>query len=100
VKTLAIQLEDDLHAQLSAIVQLASSTMKDELRQAIEAHVGVRRSDPELLARAEAARVEIEREAAARQAALAELLGAPQAAAESSKSRRNGRSSREGSPAS
>jgi len=39
VKTLAIRLEDDVHAQLQVIAKLQESSIADEIRQAIEAHL-------------------------------------------------------------
>lgn len=81
MKTLAIRLEDDLHAQLSVVAQLGGTSITDEIRQAIEAHVAAKRTDPELTARAEAVRQDIEREAQARQQALNDLFGGAKAAA-------------------
>jgi len=81
MKTLAIRLEDDLHAQLSVIAQLGGTSITDEIRQAIEAHVAAKRTDPELTARAEAVRQEIEREAQVRQQALNDLFGSAKAPA-------------------
>ena len=75
VKTLAIRLEPDLHAQLSLIAQLRSSTITDEIRQAIEAHVAAVTGSSEFAERSEELLAEIEREATARRAAIATLLG-------------------------
>jgi predicted DNA-binding protein len=77
VKTLAIRLEPDLHAQLSLIAQLRSSTITDEIRQAIEAHVAAVTGSSEFAERSEELLAEIEREATARRAAIATLLGTP-----------------------
>lgn len=75
VKTLAIRLEPDLHAQLSLIAQLRSSTITDEIRTAIEAHIALARTAPELAAQAGSVLEDIEREAVARRAAIATLFG-------------------------
>jgi predicted DNA-binding protein len=75
VKTLAIRLEPELHAQLSLIAQLRDSTITDEIRQAIEAHIVSVKSAPELAARADGVLEDIEREAVARRAAIATLFG-------------------------
>lgn len=75
VKTLAIRLDEDLHARLSVIALLAGSTVTDEIRTALEQHVASRSTDADLSARAEAARAEIERDAQARQQAIAEMFG-------------------------
>lgn len=74
-KTLAIRLDDDLHARLSVIAQLSGSTVTDEIRQAIESHIERKRSAGELSAKAGAVLEEIEREAAARRSAIAALFG-------------------------
>lgn len=75
VKTLAIRLEPELHAQLSVIAQLRDSTISDEIRTAIEAHITATKSAPELAARGQAVLEEIERDAAVRRDAIASLFG-------------------------
>jgi predicted DNA-binding protein len=75
VKTLAIRLEPELHAQLSIIAQLRASTITDEIRSAIEAHIEQASSNPDLTAQADAALEEIEREASTRREAIDALLG-------------------------
>jgi predicted transcriptional regulator len=75
MKTLAIRLDDDLHAQLSVLAQLSDSSITDEIRQAIEAHLEAKRANPELTNRAQAVLDEIEREAEGRKAAIATLFG-------------------------
>ncbi len=93
VKTLAIRLDEGLHAQLTVLAQLAEMTVTDAIRQAIEAYVEVQRSQGNLAAKAAGALEEIEREATTRRSAIQALFGdsgpaegdAPQA--ESPKSR-------------
>ncbi|MGO4452559.1 hypothetical protein [Arthrobacter sp. RAF14] len=75
VKTLGIQLEPELHAQLSMIAQLRGSNLKEEILRALTSHVETARTSGTLKAQAEAAAAEIEREAAARREALASLMG-------------------------
>ncbi len=75
VKTLAIRLEPDLHAQLSLIAQLRASTITDEIRTAIEAHIAVAKTAPELAAQSQSVLEDIEREAVARRAAISTLFG-------------------------
>lgn len=79
VKTLGIRLKPDVHAQLSFIAQLREGTITDEIQIAIAEHIARAKDDPELRSRADATRAEIEREAAARQQAIATLFaeGAP-----------------------
>ena len=74
VKTLGIRLKPDVHAQLSFIAQLREGTITDEIQIAIAEHIARAKDDPELANRAAEARAEIEREAAARQQAIATLF--------------------------
>lgn len=80
VKTLAIRLEPDLHAQLSLIAQLRGSTITDEIRTAIEAHIVFAKTAPELAAQADSVLADIERDASARREAIATLFGTDQSA--------------------
>ena len=48
MKTLAIRLEDDTHAQLSMLAQLEELTVTDAIRQAIDSYIEAKRSQPEL----------------------------------------------------
>jgi hypothetical protein len=97
VKTLAIRLEEEQHAQLGMIAKLEELTVTDAIRQAIDQWIESKRSNPELQARAEAVLADIEQEAATRRGAITALLGdkdtttAPTTEAGSS-SRRTGRS--------
>lgn len=77
MKTLAIRLDDDLHAQLSVLAQLCETSLTDEIRQALEAHIQAKRANPDLTERAKLVADEIESEAKARQAAIATLFGSP-----------------------
>lgn len=74
VKTLGIRLQPDVHAQLSFIAQLRDGTITDEIQIAIATHIAAAKTDPELASKAAEARAEIEREAAARQQAIATLF--------------------------
>lgn len=94
VKTLAIRLEPELHAQLSLIAQLRGSTITDEIRQAIEAHIVATKAAPELANKADAVLEEIEREAASRREAIATLFGSSSESQQpASSSRTRGRKS-------
>lgn len=75
VKTLAIRLDPELHAQLSVIAQLSDSTITDEIREALHAHVAAKASSKDLAGAATELLEEIERDAAIRRDALAGLLG-------------------------
>ena len=74
MKTLAIRLEDDIHAQLSMLAQLEELTVTDAIRQAIDTFIETKRSQPELTARAEAVLADIDRDAASRRDAIASLF--------------------------
>jgi predicted DNA-binding protein len=94
VKTLAIRLEPDLHARLSLIAQLRGSTITDEIRQAIEAHIAAIKDSPDLASQADSVLQDIEREATARREAIATLFGTGQPAkATGSRSRRGSQGS-------
>ena len=81
MKTLAIRLDDELHAQLSVLAQLRESTITDEIRMALESHLEATKASPELASRAQGVLDEIERDSRARQAAIATLFGTHEASA-------------------
>lgn len=81
VKTLGIRLKPDVHAQLSFIAGLRDGTITDEIEIAITEHIARSKDDPDLRSKAASARAEIEREAAARQQAIATLFDATAASA-------------------
>ena len=79
VKTLAIRLDPELHARLSVIVQLSSSTITDEIRTAIATHVEAKANDADLAGAAAELLDEIECDTAARSDALTGLRNKAQA---------------------
>jgi hypothetical protein len=95
-KTLAVRVDENLHTQLRFIAQLSDTSITEEIRRAIEHRIATAQDDPALIARAQQAQQEVEREAAARSAAIAGFIGKPatdaaveQPTASSSKSRRS-----------
>ena len=76
MKTLAIRLDDELHARLSMLSKLAGTSVTDTIRTAIEKHLDTLSSDPAITAKAEELRAEIEKDAAQQRDALAALIGA------------------------
>lgn len=82
VKTLAIRLPDELHAQLVLVASLEDQSLTDTIRQAIEELIERKRADGDLAAQAAKALEEMERETQARKQALQALLGAQQAPGE------------------
>ena len=75
MKTLAIRMDDELHAQLSVLAQLSGNSITDEIRQAIETHLEAMRTNPELSARAAGVLDDIERQARDRATAITTLFG-------------------------
>jgi len=74
VKTLAIRLEDELHAQLSVVAQLSDSTISDEIRQAIEEHIERKMASDEFTSKAQAVLDDIERQATAKREAITAMF--------------------------
>jgi predicted DNA-binding protein len=74
VKTLAIRLPDELHAQLVLIASLEGQSLTDTIRQAIYELVERKRGDGELAAQAAKALEEMEQDAQARRQALQALI--------------------------
>jgi predicted DNA-binding protein len=75
VKTLAIRLPDELHAQLVLIASLDGQSLTDTIRQAISELIERKRDDGDLAAQAAKVLEEMEHEAQARRQALQALLG-------------------------
>jgi predicted transcriptional regulator len=73
-KTLAIRLPDALHAQLSIIAQLEGTSLSAVLMLAVTTFVDRKRDEGDLAARAGEALADIDREAAARRAAIEQLF--------------------------
>lgn len=74
-KTLGIRVDNELHAKLSFISQLRESSLQGEIVQAIRDRVEAAQQDEELIAKAAEVREQIEREARARQEAIAGMFG-------------------------
>jgi hypothetical protein len=75
VKTLGIRLPGELHAQFALVAQLDGLSLTDAILRAVEHYVETKRGERDFAERAAAALAEIEREAAARRAAIEELFG-------------------------
>lgn len=74
MKTMAIRVEDELHAQFVILAQLDGVPLTEELRLALEGHMAARRSEPGFAEKARAVLEEIDREAAARRGAISALF--------------------------
>jgi len=75
MKTLAIRLDDELHARVGLLSKLSGSTATDTIRTAIEKHLEVLASDPTITAKAEELTAEIDKEAELQRQALTALFG-------------------------
>lgn len=84
VKTLAIRLPDELHAQLVLVASLEDQSLTDTIRRAIEELIERKRADGDLAAQAAKALEEIEQETQARKQALQALLGGERPSGEDS----------------
>ncbi|MGV9834258.1 hypothetical protein ACWDUL_08690 [Nocardia niigatensis] len=74
--TLAIRIDTARHTQLTWIAELRGTSLKAECFGAVDAWIEAAKSDPDLMARANAARAAIEEEARARQSAIDNLFTA------------------------
>src|SRR5258708_12395536 len=75
VKTLAIRLPDQLHAQLVLVAALEEASLTDTIRQAIEELIERKRADGDLAAQAAKALEEMEQEAKVPKQAFQPLPG-------------------------
>jgi antitoxin component of RelBE/YafQ-DinJ toxin-antitoxin module len=73
VKTLAIRLDDELHAQLHSVTLLEGVTITDAIRTSIRDYIDDRRIS--LRGKAQDALVQIDQEASERRAAISSLFG-------------------------
>lgn len=78
MKTLAIRLDDEQHAQLTVLAQLEEISVTEFIRTAIDAQLQAKRSQPDLAAKAEAVLADINAEAEARRSALTGLFAPPE----------------------
>ena len=76
MKTLAIRLDDELHARLAILSKLGGLSLTDTIRVALEDHAATLAASPDIAAKAEALTAEIEREANEQRSAIKALLGA------------------------
>ncbi|PSR58687.1 MULTISPECIES: hypothetical protein [Nocardia] len=74
--TLAIRIDTARHTQLTWIADLRKRSLKAECFAAVDAWIEAAKNDPDLMARANAARAAIEEEARTRQAAINNLFTA------------------------
>ena len=90
MKTLAIRLEDDMHARLNILAKLANQSLTDTIRDAIEAHVVKLSADPAISAKADELTAEIDREAAEQRSAITALFGHAKPASRARQQPKNG----------
>jgi hypothetical protein len=75
MKTLAVRLDDETMDLLGAVSQLEGTSLVDQIRIAVTAHLERKVAGGELTTQAQAAIEAIDAEAAARKAAIGSLLG-------------------------
>lgn len=80
MKTLAIRLDDEIHARVTILARLRGVSVTDAIRAAIEAHVVTLSQDPDVSAKAKSLVDEIERDAKQQQDALKALFPADEVA--------------------
>jgi hypothetical protein len=79
MKTIACRFEDGLFDLLSITAELEGTSVAQEIREAVEAHVHRKATSGVLEAKAAEAMAEIDQEAKDRKSAIAILIGKPQA---------------------
>jgi hypothetical protein len=79
MKTIAARFEDGLFELLSITAQLEDTSIVEQIREAVEAHVARKMDSGALAAKAAEAMAEIDQEAKDRKSAIAALIGKPQA---------------------
>lgn len=75
MKTLAVRLDDELHARIGMLSKLSGMTVTDTIRTAIEKHLDTLANDPTITAKAEELRAEIEKDAELQRQTLSALFG-------------------------
>ncbi|KHJ74260.1 DNA-binding protein [Rhodococcus sp. Chr-9] len=75
MKTLAVRLDDELHARIGMLSKLSGMTVTDTIRTAIEKHLDTLANDPAITAKAEELRAELEKDAELQRQALSALFG-------------------------
>lgn len=76
VKTLGVRLPDELHVQFVLVAGLDGLSLGDAVKRAVELYVASKQTEDGFAERAAAVLEDIEREAAARRAAIQGLFGA------------------------
>ena len=74
MKTLAIRLDDEVHARLTMLAKLSGVTLTDAIRTAIDSYVATLAANGDLSAQAEAALADIDRQASQQREAIASLF--------------------------
>jgi predicted transcriptional regulator len=99
MKTIAIKIDDELHAQLMAIAQLEGVTATEIIRDGVIAHLQAKQADGSLATKAQAVLDEIEREADVKRKAIANMLGSTGASPAKGRTRKATGKSGNGDPA-
>lgn len=75
MKTIAARFDEPLFEALALVANLEETSIVDQIREAVEAHITRKMADGELAARAQSALDDIDREAEVRKAAIGSLIG-------------------------
>ncbi|WP_454162995.1 DNA-binding protein [Gordonia iterans] len=95
MKTLAVRLDDELHARVGMLSKLSGNTVTDTIRTAIENHLEVLANDPQITAKAQELTAEIDRDAEMQRQALKDLFGSSTSTSTAAKpTTRGGRSTK------
>ena len=86
MKTIAARFDDSLFELLSLVATIEETSIVDQIRDAVDAHIKSKIANGDLEARAAATMAEIDEEAKARKAAISSLIG--QAGGRNAKGRR------------
>jgi predicted transcriptional regulator len=89
MKTMAIRLDDELHAQLTVLAQLEESSVTDVIRQAIETHLEKKRTQPELSTKAAEVLAAIDAQADRQRDAIASMFGNTEQPAKTTRARKS-----------
>jgi predicted transcriptional regulator len=74
MRTMAIRVDDEVHATFVILSQVDGISLSDELKLALDNHVARRKDEPGFAEKAQAVLEEIDKEAAARRTAIQSLF--------------------------
>jgi predicted DNA-binding protein len=78
IRPLSVRMTEGTRAQLDIIAQLNNRSVTEEVREALEHWIEFSKGDAKILARADAVKAEIERDAAMKRGAIAAIFDKPE----------------------